>query len=147
MLHPAQAWTVRSSCGQPAASVTSSSREAIRLGSSWSRLDNLRWAVLAEARTGVSADEAIRSLDYQGPWRRTDGAAALEIWETLNGVVRQAALLQLTRDTRLSMPTKETSCGALRYRASCFTTRSFSSTGCSRTWNAMGSQPGRWPAE
>jgi hypothetical protein len=58
------------------------------------------WAVLAEARTGMPADDAIRSLDYQGPWRRSDMPA--DVWEALNGIVRQGALAQLTRDGRVA---------------------------------------------
>ena len=59
------------------------------------------WATMAEARTGVHADEAIRSLDYQGPWRRTGNAAELQMWETMNRIVQQGALGQLTRDARV----------------------------------------------
>jgi len=60
------------------------------------------WAILAEARTGGRADEAIRSLDYEGPWRRTGTPAELQMWETLTGIVRQGALAQLTRDARVA---------------------------------------------
>lgn len=59
------------------------------------------WAIVAEARTGVRADEAIRSLDYQGPWRRTGNATELRMWETMNRIVQQGALGQLTRDARV----------------------------------------------
>jgi hypothetical protein len=54
------------------------------------------WAVLAEARTGMPADEAIRTLDYQGPWRRANTAEEAEMWATLTAIVRQGALAQLT---------------------------------------------------
>lgn len=60
------------------------------------------WAILAEARTGGRADDAIRSLDYEGPWRRTGTPAELQMWETLTGIVRQGALAQLTRDARVA---------------------------------------------
>ena len=60
------------------------------------------WAIVAEARTGVHADEAIRSLDYQGQWRRSGSPAELEIWETLNDIVRQGVLGQLTGDSRVT---------------------------------------------
>jgi hypothetical protein len=54
------------------------------------------WAVLAEARVGIRADDAIRAFDYQGPWRRAGSPEEAEVWETLTSIVRQGALAQLT---------------------------------------------------
>src|SRR5205807_7830699 len=44
------------------------------------------WSLVGEARTGVTADQVIRSLDYQGRWRQTNTEAEQEAWTKLTGI-------------------------------------------------------------
>jgi hypothetical protein len=56
------------------------------------------WAVVSEARSGTSAIDIARSVDYQGPWRRDRTADDAHMWEALTQRVRIGALAALTDD-------------------------------------------------
>jgi hypothetical protein len=58
------------------------------------------WCVLTEVRTGTSADDVARALDYQGPWRRAETADEELMWTALNQRVRIGVLAALTEDER-----------------------------------------------
>ncbi|MDN3356547.1 hypothetical protein [Actinomadura sp. DC4] len=54
------------------------------------------WAVLWDLRTGSSADELVRSLDYNGPWRTGAIPEREQVWRTMSQRVRSGVLAALT---------------------------------------------------
>jgi hypothetical protein len=54
------------------------------------------WAVLWDLRSGSSAGELIRSLDYAGPWRAGALAEREQVWRTMSQRVRAGVLAALT---------------------------------------------------
>jgi hypothetical protein len=54
------------------------------------------WAVLWDLRTGSPADELIRSLDYDGPWRTGAIPEREQVWRTMSQRVRSGVLAALT---------------------------------------------------
>jgi hypothetical protein len=54
------------------------------------------WAVLWDLRTGSPADELIRSLDYDGPWRTGAIPEREQVWHTMSQRVRAGVLAALT---------------------------------------------------
>lgn len=54
------------------------------------------WAVLWDLRTGSPADELIRSLDYDGPWRTSAIPEREQVWRTMSQRVRAGVLAALT---------------------------------------------------
>jgi hypothetical protein len=58
------------------------------------------WCVVCEVRTGMSAADAARELDYHGPWRRADTLDDEYMWTALNQRVRIGVLAALTEDER-----------------------------------------------
>lgn len=58
------------------------------------------WCVACEVRTGISAVEGARGLDYHGPWRPADDPEAARLWQALTQRVRIGVLAALTEDER-----------------------------------------------
>ena len=54
------------------------------------------WAVLWDLRTAAPADELIRSLDYNGPWRSGAIPEREQVWRTMSQRVRSGVLAALT---------------------------------------------------
>jgi len=54
------------------------------------------WAVLWDLRSGSSADELIRSLDYAGPWRSSATPEREQVWRSMSQRVRSGVFAALT---------------------------------------------------
>ncbi|MFB9833148.1 hypothetical protein [Actinoallomurus acaciae] len=54
------------------------------------------WAVLWDLRSAAPADELIRSLDYNGPWRSGAIPEREQVWRTMSQRVRSGVLAALT---------------------------------------------------
>lgn len=54
------------------------------------------WAVLWDLRAGEPADELIRTLDYDGPWRKGATPEQEQVWRSMSQRVRTGVLAALT---------------------------------------------------
>jgi hypothetical protein len=54
------------------------------------------WAVLWDLRSGTRADELVRTLDYDGPWRTGTIPEREQVWKTMSQRVRSGVLAALT---------------------------------------------------
>jgi hypothetical protein len=54
------------------------------------------WAVLWDLRSGAPAEELIRGLNYDGPWRRSATPEREQVWRSMSQRVRSGVLAALT---------------------------------------------------